>query len=126
MNLYDNVIMRLTIFTTLYIVILIFVSPLIDHLFTSFDEDIIIKESNFQILLEIILHIIVLAIVWYVLHNYIRVRVESLLNIKMRETTKTAIDIISAIALVGLQRNLIQKLKYISYEHPFRMIDIYG
>tara|TARA_Y100000389_G_scaffold200931_1_gene242467 strand:+ start:10863 stop:11243 length:381 start_codon:yes stop_codon:yes gene_type:complete len=126
MNLYDNVIMRLTIFTTLYIVILIFLSPLIDHLSTSLDEDIIIKESNFQILLEIILHIILLAIVWYVLHNYIRVRVESLLNIKMRETTKTAIDIISAIALVGLQRNLIQKLKYISYEHPFRTIDIYG
>lgn len=126
MNLYDNVIMRLTIFTTLYIVILIFLSPLIDHLSTSLDEDIIIKESNFQILLEIILHIILLAIVWYVLHNYIRVHVESLLNIKMRETTKTAIDIISAIALVGLQRNLIQKLKYISYEHPFRTIDIYG
>ena len=126
MNIIDNVFVRLSIFTTLYIVILIFTSPLIDHLFTSLNEDLIVKESNLQILMEIILHIIALALTWYVLHNYIRVKVENLLNIKMRETTKTAIDIISAIALVGLQRNLINKLKYISYEHPFRLTDLYN
>ncbi len=84
MNLYDNVIMRLTIFTTLYIVILIFVSPLIDHLFTSLDEDIIIKESNFQILLEIILHIILLAIVWYVLYLWINLFYLKLLYITVK------------------------------------------
>ena len=126
MNIIDNVFIRLSTFTTLYMVILIFISPLIDHLFTSLDEDIIAKESNLQILIEIILHIITLALIWYVLHNYIRVKVENLLNIKMKETTKTAIDIISAIALVGLQRNLINKLRYISYEHPFRLTELYN
>jgi hypothetical protein len=126
MNMYDNVIVRLTIFTTIYIVILIFLSPLIDHLFTTLEDDIESKGSNLQILMEIILHVIVIAIIWYVLHNYIRVNVERVLNIRMRETTKTAIDIISAIALVGLQRNLINKLRYISYIHPFRLTDLYN
>jgi len=124
--MYDNVIVRLTIFTTIYIVILIFLSPLIDHLFTTLEDDIESKGSNLQILMEIILHVIVIAIIWYVLHNYIRVNVERVLNIRMRETTKTAIDIISAIALVGLQRNLINKLRYISYIHPFRLTDLYN
>ena len=126
MNIYDNVFVRLTIFTTIYIVILIFLSPLIDHLFTTLEDDIESKESNLQILMEIILHVIVIAIIWYALHNYIRVNVERVLNIRMRETTKTAIDIISAIALVGLQRNLINKLRYISYIHPFRITKFYS
>ena len=126
MNIYDNVILRLCIFSTIYIVILIFIAPLIDHMFTSLETDIDKKESNLQILIEIIIHTIVLAISWYFLHKYLRKYLENFTNIKMQEATKTAVDIISAIALVGLQRNLIQKLKYISYEHPFRLTDLYG
>ncbi len=125
MNIYDNVILRLCIFSTIYIVILIFIAPLIDHMFTSLETDIDKKESNLQILIEIIIHTIVLAISWYFLHKYLRKYLENFTNIKMQEATKTAVDIISAIALVGLQRNLISKLKYISYEHPFRLTDLY-
>ena len=105
--------------------ILIFIAPLIDHMFTSLETDIDKKESNLQILIVIIIHTIVLAISWYFLHKYLRKYLENFTNIKMQEATKTAVDIISAIALVGLQRNLIQKLKYISYEHPFRLTDLY-
>tara|TARA_B100001063_G_C16481587_1_gene412873 strand:- start:93 stop:473 length:381 start_codon:yes stop_codon:yes gene_type:complete len=125
MNIYDNIIVRLCIFSTVYIIVLIFLAPLIDHLFTSLETDIDKKETNFQILMEIIIHTIVLAISWYFLHKYLREYLENFMNIKMREATKTAIDIISAIALVGLQRNLIQKLKYISYKHPFRFAELY-
>lgn len=125
MNIYDNIIVRLCIFSSVYIIVLIFLAPFIDHLFTSLEEDIDKRETNIQILVEIILHTIVLAISWYFLHKYLRQYLERLMNIKMKEATKTAIDIISAIALVGLQRNLIQKLKYISYEHPFRLTDLY-
>ena len=125
MNIYDNIIVRLCIFSSVYIIVLIFLAPFIDHLFTSLEEDIDKRETNIQILVEIILHTIVLAISWYFLHKYLRQYLENFMNIKMKEATKTAIDIISAIALVGLQRNLIQKLKYISYEHPFRLTDLY-
>lgn len=125
MNIYDNIIVRLCIFSSVYIIVLIFLAPFIDHLFTSLETDVDKRETNFQILMEIIIHTIVLAISWYFLHKYLRQYLERLMNIKMKEATKTAIDIISAIALVGLQRNLIQKLKYISYEHPFRLTDLY-
>jgi hypothetical protein len=126
MSIYDNIIVRLCFFSTVYIVILIFIAPFIDHLFTSLEDDKGKQETNFQIFVEIILHTIVLTISWYFLHKYLKTNLEKIMDIKMKEATKTAIDIISAIALVGLQRNLIQKLKYISYEHPFRLTDLYG
>lgn len=125
MDMYDNIIVRLGVFSTVYIIILIFLAPFIDHLFTSLEDDKDKQETNIQILIEIILHTIVLAISWYFLHKYLRQYLEKIMNIKMKEATKTAIDIVSAVALVGLQRNLIQKLKYISYEHPFRLTDLY-
>ena len=123
--MYDNIIVRLCVFSTVYIVVLIFMAPFIDHLFTSLEDDKDKQETNIQILIEIILHTIVLAVSWFFLHKYLRQYLEKIMNIKMKEATKTAIDIVSAVALVGLQRNLIQKLKYISYEHPFRLTDLY-
>ena len=126
MNIFNNIFIRLSIISTVYIIVLILVSPIIDHSFTPLDEDINMKETNFQILSEIILHVIVLAISWYFLNKYLRNCLENLMNIKMKEATKIAIDIISAIALVGLQQNLIDKLSYITDEHPFRKTDLYG
>lgn len=126
MNLIDNIPIRLAIFSSIYVAVLIFMAPFIDHLFTSLDEDELIKETNFQILFEIIIHVVVLTISWYFLHKYLSSAFESLLGIKIKEATKTGIDFISAIALIGLQRNLIDKLEYISLEHPFRINDLYG
>ena len=41
----------------------------------------------------------------------------------MGEATKAGIDLVSAITLIGLQKNLIDKLEYITHEHPFRLYD---
>ena len=49
---------------------------------------------------------------------------DSILGINIKVHTKTAIDFVEALELVGLQKNLIDKLKYISYEHPFRFTDL--
>jgi len=125
MNPFDNILVRLSVFSSIYVIVLIFLAPLIDHSFTSLEEDKLIEESNYQILAEIILHVIVLTITWYFLHKYLSQLIEKLLNVKMRDATRTAIDFISAIALVGLQTNLIAKLRYITLEHPFRMTDLY-
>ena len=124
MNILSFIPLRLSLFATIYVIILIFLSPFIDHLFTTLDEDKKIKENNLQILGEIILHIIVLIITWYFLHKYLRKILETLLDIKMREATKSAINIAAGITLVGLQRNLLEKLEYITIEHPFRMTDL--
>mgnify|MGYP001364000586 CR=1 FL=1 len=125
MKLLDIIPLRISLFSIVYVLLLIFIAPFIDHLFTSLEEDKILKENNIQILFEILIHLIVISIVWYLLNTYLVLILEKLLNIKIKEATKTTVGIVGSIALVGLQKNLIDKLKYISYEHPFRMKDLY-
>jgi len=122
MKLIDNIPLKLSIITVIYLIVLIFASPFIDHLFTpleDFEKD---KDNNLSILSEIVVHVMILSVFWYYLHKYIQLLLYSLFDIKIKTVTQTSVDFISAIALVGLQRNLIQKLRYISYEHPFRML----
>tara|TARA_A100001015_G_scaffold238054_1_gene270861 strand:+ start:4606 stop:4920 length:315 start_codon:yes stop_codon:yes gene_type:complete len=101
------------------------VSPIIDHSFTSLDEDINMKETNFQILGEVILHIICITIVWYYINLFTREYLEKFFDLKIKIATKTAINVVSSIALIGLQKNLIEKLEYITLTHPFRLTDLY-
>ena len=121
----NTVIGKLIIFSSVYIVVLIFISPFIDHLFTTLEQDKLKKETNIQILIEVILHVIVLTITWYWANKYLTQLLEYILKVKIKEHTKTAIDFMAAVALVGLQKNLIDKLKYISIEHPFRITELY-
>ena len=123
MNLLTNIPIKISVFTTIYFIVLLVISPIIDHFFTSLEEDKMIQESNLQILLEIIIHLIVLSVTWYFLHQYLSNFLENILNVKIGDATKSGIDVVSAIALIGLQRNLIDKLEYITHEHPFRLSD---
>ena len=126
MNIFNNIFVMLSVFSSIYVIVLIFIAPFIDHLFTSLEDDKLIKETNLQILIEIILHVIILTIAWYWLHKSLRSFLEGLLKIKIKEATQTAIDFISALALIGLQKNLIDKLEYITIEHPFRIAELYS
>lgn len=126
MKVLDIIPLKMSLFSIIYILLLIFIAPFIDHLFTSLDEDKSLKENNFQILGEIIGHLIVISLVWYFLKTYLSLILEKVLNVKIQEPTKTTIGIVGSIALVGLQKNLIDKLKYISSEHPFRIKDLYN
>jgi|TARA_B110000971_G_C20031584_1_gene511688 hypothetical protein len=120
-NPLDNIYVKIPIVATVYVIVLIFISPIIDHLFTNMEEDLHKNESDIEILSEIISQIIVISIAWYFLHGFLRVNLEKLLNIKIKEGTKTAIDFVSAVVLVGLQKNLIDKLSYITSSHPIRL-----
>lgn len=126
MSLFNNILLKISLFSTSYLIILIIVSPIIDHAFTSLDEDIDMKENNFQILGEIILHLICITIVWYYINLYARSYLENIFNLKVKVATKTAINVVSSIALIGLQKNLIEKLEYITIKHPFRLKDLYN
>ena len=126
MKILDIIPLRISIFCVIYILLLIFLAPLIDHIFTTLDDDKKIKENNFQILGEIILHLIIISVVWYLLNTYLVILLEGILNIKIKEATKSTVGIVGSIALVGLQKNLIEKLEYITISHPFRMKDLYG
>ena len=125
MGLLNIVSFKIPLFTTIYLLLLIIVSPFIDHIFTSLDEDINMKETNFQILAEIVLHIIIIAFVWYTINHYVPKYIELLFNIKIKDATKSAMSVVSSIVLIGLQKNLIDKLEYITLIHPFRMKDLY-
>ena len=122
----NTVIGKLIIFSSVYIVVLIFISPFIDHLFSTLDQDKLKKETNIKILIEIILHVIALTITWFWANKYLTQILEHILNVKIKDHTKTAIDFMAAIALVGLQTNLIDKLRYVSIDHPFRIKDLYN
>lgn len=126
MGIFDNIIFKVSLFSSSYLIILMIVSPIIDHSFTSLDEDINIKETNFQILGEVILHLICITIVWYYINLFTRTYLTNFFDLKIKMATKTAISVVSSIALIGLQKNLINKLEYITITHPFRMLDLYG
>ena len=126
MSIYDNILFKISLFSTVYLLILITVSPFIDHLFTSLDEDIIVKENNLQILGEIIGQVIIITVIWFTINMYVRSYLEKTFNIQIKVATKTAINVISSIALIGLQKNLIDKLEYLTISHPFRLADLFG
>ena len=112
-----SILFKLIIFSVIYVSILIFISPIIDHLFNELDE----SQTNYKTLSEIIIQITCLAIVWYYLHKFLKTILKAKFHIKMGEPSENLMDFISAIVLVGLQKNLIHKLEYITYEHPFRI-----
>lgn len=126
MSMLNSISFKIPFVTIIYLLLLIVVSPVIDHSFTSLDEDINMKENNLQILCEVILHLIIIAFIWYIINYYVPKYIGSLLNIKIKQATKSAIGVVSSIVLIGLQKNLIDKLEYITLTHPFRLTDLYG
>ena len=94
-----------------------------DHLFTDLSTDIREKESKSQIFMEVVIHIVVLSVVWYFIRINVNSFLEHTMKVSIQEHTKTTIDIVSAIALVGLQKNLLAKLDYITSNHPVRVLD---
>lgn len=122
MLLVKNNFFIISIFSTIYLIILMIISPIIDHFFTPLNES--KNENKLKILFEISLHIIMIAIVWHTINTYIPKYIEKIFKFKINNVTKTGIEIVSSIVLVGLQKNLIDKLEYITLTHPIRYKDL--
>ena len=114
-------ILKIIIIAFIYGTLLIFTGPLIDHAFTDLHKD----EDNWEILFEIITHIIAIAIFWYYLNNGILSILNPLMNVKDIKSIDTVISITSGLLLVGLQSHLKRKLQYITHEHPFRVFQFF-
>jgi uncharacterized membrane protein HdeD (DUF308 family) len=99
-------ILKIIIIAFIYGTLLIFTGPLIDHAFTDLHKD----EDNWEILFEIIVHIIAIAIFWYYLNNGILSILNPLMNVKNIKSIDTVISITSGLLLVGLQSHLKRKL----------------
>ena len=114
---------KFLVFIVLYEIFLIMFSPFIDHFFTTLDQDKLLKETNTEILVEIISHIVVLTIAFLFLDMMIQMIIKGI-KAKNFEAYKTSAELLTAITLIGLQKNLINKLNYITHEHPFRFVQI--
>ncbi len=108
----------ISIFLLLVIIIsiLLIFAPLIDHLF--YVDHTLEETTELKIFGLIIVHTILLGILIYLFHYYI---VKKYIKyFKLNETYIKIIDLILGLTLVGLQRNLIYKLRYLSNKHPIR------
>ena len=114
---------KFLVFIVLYEIFLIVFSPFIDHFFTTLDQDKLLKETNVEILAEIIAHIVVLTIAFLFLDVMIQMIIKGI-KAKNFEAYKTSAELLTAITLIGLQKNLINKLNYITHEHPFRFVEV--
>ena len=82
------------------------------------EDDLNKKENIIEILFEVILQLIIVSIIWYYLHKFLKNYIENKLNIRIKQPTENSISFISSIALIGLQKNLLDKLEYIISVHP--------
>ena len=119
MNILDNTIMKVLIYTSIYIFFLVIFSPLIDHIFFEFNEIEKKTQKKIFIISEIILQITILSLLWYLLNKNIIKYMTKYISISGE--VLMAIRMITNLALFGLQKNLIDKLEYITLEHPIRI-----
>lgn len=96
----------------IYLVPLFLISPIIDHLFGKLNK----SYSDIRILIEIFIHLVVLFIFSITTEKFIE---------KRFKPEKKLPGFIIPIILIGLQRNLQDKLNYISYKHPIRLIKLF-
>jgi len=120
MILYDLSILVLV--STIYILILFFIAPIVDHAFTPLHKD----ESNLEIFFEIIIQILTVAIIWFMLNKYINIFINKYIKIKNTRSIELSLSIVSGLVFVGLQSHLKSKLHYITKEHPFRILRLFN
>jgi len=114
-------IVKITIVVVVYVLILLFLGPMIDHAFTSLHKD----ETNMEILGEIILQLLTVSIIWYYLNQIVFKLINKYINLSNIKEIDKIISIISGLMLIGLQTHLHNKLKYITHEHPLRIFQIF-
>ena len=101
------------------ITILIVLAPMVDHIF--YVDHKLEDYSDIEILIVSIMHILLTGLLVYIIHYFIIKKYFDLFKInKLYEKYKVIIDLILAITLVGLQRNLHFKIRYLSSKHPIR------
>jgi hypothetical protein len=108
----------LPVFFLLIIVIsfLLVFAPMVDHVF--YLDHKIEESTDLEVFIIILVHIILVGVLIYLFHFYI-VR-KYIKFFKLNETYIKIIDLILGLTLVGLQRNLVYKLRYLSNKHPIR------
>ena len=115
-------IVKIGIVSVIYILLLFSIAPIIDHAFTPLHKD----ETNGEILFEIITQLLTVSFIWYIINQYVLSTINKYFGIHKDKLIETIMNIISSLILIGLQSHLINKLRYITHEHPFRFFKIFN
>ena len=71
-------ILILLVVSTIYILVLFFIAPVVDHAFTPLHKE----ETNMEIFFEIIIQILTVATIWFILYKYINEFINHFMKIK--------------------------------------------
>ena len=107
---------KVSIVCFIFSLILFIIAPIIDHFFSKLDK----RKSKIKIFLEIVIQLLVVIIIWDILNYCMFKYTHMMLHFKDSKYAHQAIEIISGIILVGLQKHLINKIDYLSGEHFVR------
>ena len=116
----DNILKICTV-SLIHIFILFSIAPIIDNAFSPLQKN----DSNSEILFEIIAQLLFISIVWSVLNQYVLKGINRYFKIHDTKVINNITNTISSLVLIGLQSHLINKLKYITHEHPLRIFQIF-
>jgi len=97
-------------------IFLLIFAPILDHVF--YVDHKLDELSKKTILMTTLIHILLMAVLIFIIHNYIIKKY--IKYFKLSDIYVKIIDLILALTLTGLQRNLIFKLRYLSSHHPIR------
>ena len=105
----------------IHIFILFSIAPIIDGAFSPLQK----QDSNSEILFEIVAQLLFISIVWSVLNQYVLKAINRYFKIRYTKVINNITSTISSLVLIGLQSHLINKLKYITHEHPLRVFQMF-
>ena len=114
-------ILKIGIVSLIHIFILFSIAPIIDNAFSPLQKN----NSNSEILFEIVTQLLFVSIVWSVLNQYVLKAINRYFKIRYTKVINNITSTISSLVLIGLQSHLINKLKYITHEHPLRIFQIF-
>jgi hypothetical protein len=120
-SVHGAIVCKVILVVIYYVGVLLFIGPVIDHSFTSLHKD----DSNLEILSEVMFQLVAVSLTWFYLSSWLFEIGNRVLNMQRVAGIKGVIGIVSGLMLVGLQTNLLDKLTYITKEHPFRFIQLF-
>jgi len=114
-----KVIISIISYITFTVFLLCIISPLIDNLFNKLNKNISIT----RLFIEIVSQILIAGYFWYLIDKYILFIIKKKLKIHTNKLIYNMRDIFIAVVFVGLQSNLINKLKYLNKLNPTSDLD---
>ena len=114
-----NKILLIFFLVVICIAVMMSVSPIIDHFF--YLDKKIDEMDKVKIFGLIVLHILILGCLILSIHHFIINKYLDYFKIvKHSRYIQLLIDLVITLTLVGLQRNLLYKIEYLSINHPIR------